>query len=303
MIEKDIEAVRDASVEVRYSEIQTILKTLVGKSHEYTLEESLFVLWGEKIISEEEYIQLKKNIVALVYTKYATNHEKKPNLNFDLLKKQLLNAAKNAKTTLEEYETIKSELREYPKESKELSNVQKHKKEIYLAEQELFESMREAENNAKEQTLKNKSELKQSKVPTAQINFPDVFLKITGIELKNLNDLKTRVKTNTAEIWDLYVKYCIMEQIDPTHIIKELKDEHKSLKTILDALDRNALYKESISDILYMKDVIHATLAITYTYVRGIDQNYIHKQLKKQGYSKDIITFVHDQIFDRVTKE
>lgn len=280
LIGHDLKNLRNSSIVEVYLQVKTILKALTGRPHEYTMEEALFILREEKLITEVEYGKLKPVLVGLVFYKYATHYDVDPSIDFITLEEILVNAATRSDTPVEVYAEMRKNPVNLPEQKTEHDLVRQHKKELYETEQALFKQM--------------SSSMKST------INFPDVFTRVTGYSLEEVASID-RSSTKWEDMaLEVHVKYQLVKGKDMDWMIEKYVQDHVPDKELRKVILDNSLYLDSISDLFYMKDIVLITLALAFVVISGRRLEKELDMLINLGYDPKHISFVREQIFERI---
>lgn len=280
LISHDLAEMKSKSVPEVYLQTKTILKALTGRPHEYTMEEALFILREEKVITEEEYDRLKPVLVSLIFYKYATHYDVKTNIDFSTLESILTKVAEKSETTIETYAQMRKNPLNFPENTSGHDLIKQHKKELYETEQQLF----------KEMSLSNK----------VNINFPDIFEKVIGASMKDIHELYELGETLPDLAFEIHVKYQLVKGKSIDWIIREYLKSNVSEEKIKIVLHNHKNYLDSLQDILYLKEIILIMLAFAYCLVSKNDFDKEEDILKGLGYNSEHINFVREQITRRI---
>ena len=262
---------------------RSLIKAIIGKTHEYTFEESLFILREEGYLSEQDYETLKRDLLKLAFLKYSPS----------------------SKDTIKYLDEIKDNIsRMLPRltpKSHEDQAVEIYKREIDKDTSDQAMKNRQKSRQYKEEILKTEREINREfehvpKIQSTQVNlqvpFAEFFETAAGFKLEKQIEQNFQEPELKHHIWDLYAKYYLLQGRTHAQIKAIFAGYDVDDDTAQKYLNENDQYLDTVKRFLYMEDIVVITVRATLQILLNVSVDDIIKELTEKGYKKEHVIFV-----------
>ena len=312
--------------------IMNVFKVLIGKSHEYTINESLFILNKEIHIEEEDYLLLKEILILFSYYKFGNHQQTISREVLDVCISDFINILENIIRLNNKTNENEDLIKRYQEEE----NKVKVKVEINNTKEELEIEKRNIQNIEKDliRRINNKTILKKKrklKILKKEHNSEDIFnenifndekvvdishkesskyynevkkifkemFKVTvGVKLEDIGEYIVSENKKKLKELDLYIKYFLLKGND----IKKIKAYYKNKisTTLLNkTLKDNDNYLEEIKKYRRLSFFQEIIIIIFFSIISKRDLKKDLKELYKKKYNKKDVNFILDCIMNK----
>lgn len=292
---------------------RAVLKGVIGRTHEYTYEESLFILREENIIDEQTYEKLKKALLRLSFLRYSATSPQNKRSHLESIRSTLIELAPTllAKQHQECYDIYIKE-RDCDRDQKpsdHLSKSKRYKEDILSTEREINEqfsshppptSSPPFPNTAKPKDITvNDVADKHTKpsdssvsIPSLNVDFSVLFSTVVGYPLKRQIDLDFTKEEQEALVWDLYVKFYIIQKRAATQIVDIITKHDIDRQTVIDLLKANKDYYSRVQRYIYLRPLLEVIVQVCVHILLDSSVDAILSDLTSKGYDRQHIIYV-----------
>lgn len=263
--------------------ISNILKSAIGKPHEYTIEESLFILNEELNIPSDKYSELKKILLYFSYFKYANHKKRMSDKMLEDFENKIVQTIpiiiplESEQEAIKIYESEKNKKKVTPEDNKIHLQLKMHKKDLLQEEKNILKAV-ENEMNDEIQEAKEEEEINDD-------------IKEEATEIENFCAQKTQQFSSEFEIAEkeLEDKYTF----ENTNLSEEKTDNeelNKLLENAPDFIPRLNIQNDDFSDLdkikISFKDLFESTTEFPLEEV--INYEFDPRRIKTKGWDLHI---------------
>jgi hypothetical protein len=278
---------------------RALIKGIIGKTHEYTFEESLFILREEGYITEEHYEELKRTLLKLAFLKYSRLSD--PNLRqyLDDICAVIIRLAPVITCRCNDTECM-NVYRKDMKSEEEKSTASLHarskqyKREILETERQITEEFASEITHALNDTAEKQEQQEHAKaLPTIDVPFDYLFEITTGYDLSAQRSMTSE---DTTSVWQLYTKFYLLKGDAPKKIAQRLIERGLSEQDADRLLKEHHRYLDDIRRYSYLQDLMEVILGVALRLIIGKSVDEMIDELARAGYENEMIIFVLSQI-------
>lgn len=265
---------------------RAFIKAIIGRTHEYTFEESLFILREEGYINSKDYEVIKRDLLKIAYMRYSEKTITESQAYLVEIIDDFLRILPDIKPADNEEALVlyKKEVSKSPIDERAQNRLKSkmYKEEILKTEQQISEQFNKKVEHQSQEHPQN----------ALKIPFSDFFEAIMGYPLERQIQLDFSSEDKSAIIWDLYNRYYQLRGDSPEQIREIFEKYGISTQQISSIIQRNQDYLASISRFMYLEDMIKATIRITLQILLNFSVDDIMADMRKKGYNKELALFV-----------
>lgn len=137
-------------MDLTFEIIKNLLKSAIGKSQDYTIEESLFILKEKLNINDSAYSKLKRVLMDFSFYKYSNYHKKMTDSELDSFEKDILSIVpiiikkENEADAIKIYGVEKEKIKYLPEDNKKHQLMKNHKKDLMCSEREIVKQIEDS---------------------------------------------------------------------------------------------------------------------------------------------------------------
>ena len=276
--------------------IRSLIKGIIGKTHQYTFEESLFILNEEGFVARPDYEKLKSSLLKLAFLKYSPLQPADTMQHLDNIRDTLIELTpgitrkcKNSECMHIYTEDVKKDL--VDKTEEQHLKSKQYKNEILETERKITEAF---ENLPKSQ--KAAESVPEQQPEKISLPFSQIFTIATGYSLEKQTKLDFSKEEKQRKIWDLYVKYYILEDKKPEEIFSTLREYGVSEKDALVIMDENKAYPTKVQRFRYISALMEIIIQVCLHILLNNSVDDTIRDLTAKGYEEKQVMFALSNI-------
>jgi hypothetical protein len=266
---------------------RSLIKGIIGKTHEYTFEESLFILNEEGHINKGDYDDIKKAFLKLAFLKYSNMTIPDLCAHLDGIKSILIRVIPNLVVKCDNNECLNIYRSNMKNDSKDIEEEKRATSKLY--KREILETERSITKSFTNSASATSVTPTQTKL---DVPFGDFFLTVTGYPLEKQMNLAFEKDEKQTLIWNLYAKYYILEGKNPKEIYSTFAKYGLSQDDVLEYLENNKKYPSTIKRYIYLQELIEITLQVCLHILMDSSIDEIINDLTGKNYEKEQILFI-----------
>jgi hypothetical protein len=279
--------------------IRSLIKGIIGKTHQYTFEESLFILNEEGYIAHQDYERLKSSLLKLAFLKYSPMKPADTMQHLDGIRDTLIDLAPRMTKKCTNADCLRIYTDDVEKDLVDKTEQQhmkskQYKNEILETERKITEAF---ENRPKpSRPLKETANAKETPPDTISLPFSQIFDIATGYPLEKQTKLDFSKDEKQRRIWDLYIKYYILEEKKPDEIFSTLRQYGVSEQEALALMEENKSYPSSIKRFRYVSALMEIIIQVCLHILLNNSVDETIRDLTDKGYEERQVMFVLSNI-------